>query len=221
MHKYLLGSDTFLRHKCILYLTEMEGVKTVLDVGGDGLMAKFAKKRKVVTLNIDKGDIIASGLFLPFKGSAFDAVTSSDILEHIPGDQRWRFIEELLRVAGKKVIICAPLGTREHTEYEISLYYQSGIDVETRQYIYEHIKNGLPTPVEIGRLVDRYNGQVLYQGDYRKVRWCKNRIVKYAGDIILNIITVLFGAKHFLKKEYNRFTNRFYLCIDVNQNKVE
>jgi len=51
-----------------------------------------------------------SGLALPFRNSAFDAVVVSDVIEHVPTDARKPFITEVLRVARKRVVFGYPCG---------------------------------------------------------------------------------------------------------------
>src|ERR1700722_19334912 len=54
--------------------------------------------------------MIASAAQLPVKNNEFDVVLSSDVLEHIPPDQRQAVIDETLRVARKLVIFGFPCG---------------------------------------------------------------------------------------------------------------
>jgi hypothetical protein len=51
-----------------------------------------------------------SGHQLPFKDRAFDAVVVSDVMEHVPPQQRREVVAEVLRVARKVVVLGYPCG---------------------------------------------------------------------------------------------------------------
>jgi SAM-dependent methyltransferase len=59
--------------------------------------------------------VIASAATLPFGDGSFDAVVASDVLEHVPPDQRVVVIREALRVARKVAVFAFPSGS---TAYE-------------------------------------------------------------------------------------------------------
>ena len=71
-----------------------------------------------MVLNLNSGDIIGNGLYVPFKASSFDIVVSLDVLEHVEKQDRARFIEELLRVSRSMVIFCTPFGSIQHERVE-------------------------------------------------------------------------------------------------------
>ena len=54
--------------------------------------------------------VVASALQLPFENSSFDAVIASDVLEHVPPQQRRDLVRETLRVARKIVLIVSASG---------------------------------------------------------------------------------------------------------------
>jgi hypothetical protein len=79
-------------------------IGSLFDVGWKrGLLASFINISMIVT-NLTDGDLISDGLFLPFGEKTFEIVTSLDVLEHIRGENRSQLINELIRVARKKVI---------------------------------------------------------------------------------------------------------------------
>jgi len=51
-----------------------------------------------------------SGHYLPFKDRAFDAVVVSDVMEHVPPEERREVVAEVLRVARKVVVFGYPCG---------------------------------------------------------------------------------------------------------------
>lgn len=116
--KFILGSDTYIMHKRAVDIAGDIKGKSILDVGGEGNLKQFLKNGKIISVNIKEGDVIATGVSLPFKENSFDAVFSLDVLEHINKEERKKFVKELMRVAEEKVIICAPYGTEKHIEFE-------------------------------------------------------------------------------------------------------
>lgn len=168
--KYISGADTFIRHLCLSKLLKKYRPELILDVGGEGLLTRFIRGVKVVSANIKKADVRCPGQSLPFKDNSFDVVVSIDTIEHIPKIMRLDLCKELLRVAHKGIVLCAPFGTSEHLEYEKEVL--STIDShasEIRRYLAEHVKYGLPTPEEVKNMAEQLRGEVFYQGDFRKI----------------------------------------------------
>lgn len=64
--------------------------------------------------------VLASATCLPFDDKSFDAVVASDVLEHVPPDQRLFVIREALRVVRKIAIFGFPSG-RAASEYDLKL----------------------------------------------------------------------------------------------------
>lgn len=64
--------------------------------------------------------VIATGTQLPFRDRSFGAVVASDVLEHIPPDQRLIVIREALRVVRKVAVFGFPSGPIAH-EYDRKL----------------------------------------------------------------------------------------------------
>lgn len=64
--------------------------------------------------------VVASATRLPFEDKSFDAVVASDVLEHVPPDQRALVIREALRVVRKIAIFGFPSG-RTAFEYDVKL----------------------------------------------------------------------------------------------------
>ena len=64
--------------------------------------------------------VVASATSLPFEDRSFDGVVLSDVLEHVPPDQRMIVIREALRVARKVIIFGFPSGSKAF-EYDVKL----------------------------------------------------------------------------------------------------
>jgi len=165
----LLPYDVFTRHKII---AELAGkTASVLDVGGSlKELSQFLPSRiRLFTVDLIGGDVIYDGKNLPFKTGAVDTVVSIDTIEHIPQKTRQEFIKELARVAKRKLIIAAPLGTKAHIQSEkLELQSQKTRKEATGQYLQEHVKHGLPMMQEIKHWLKNYpHSQIIFSGDFR------------------------------------------------------
>jgi SAM-dependent methyltransferase len=213
------GRDTFARHLCVKELLRRIGAKTVIDIGGEGRLKIFVVNAKVSSANITAGpgvDNIIKGSELPFEDGSFDAAVSIDTLEHMPREARSHFIGEMIRIARKGLVLCAPLGTKEHINYEKQLLESGLLSGRDAEYLKEHVINGLPTPDELAALATKYDGKLFYQGDFRGMGAVKNgRARILAGNIMDNLCTALFwnNARH-LFTDHTPYTNRFYFVIN-------
>jgi hypothetical protein len=87
------------------------------------------------------GDVRA----LPFEDRSFDVVLALDLLEHVPHADRAKALDELGRVARRRVIVAAPAGTDAYAADErlaASLRRVPG-------WLTEHLDNGLPFPEDL------------------------------------------------------------------------
>lgn len=159
LNKYLLPPDVFFRHLLVdKELRKVEGLKTVLDVGGSlGELRKFRSDLKVVTADVIGGDVIYDGDKLPFKNNSFDAVVSIDTLEHVPPLKRVGLVGEFLRVTEKVLVVIAPYASAAHLEHEEGIkndFASKGRIVP--RYLTEHLQYGLVTDEQIGEVTKRY-----------------------------------------------------------------
>ncbi len=96
------------------------GPLRVLDVGdGAGYLSAFDPEVEGVSVDLAPTAeplpgtvrLAADGTRLPFPDAAFDAVVSSDALEHVPPGSRSNFVAELVRVSRELVLLAAPFDT--------------------------------------------------------------------------------------------------------------
>lgn len=96
------------------------GRHRVLDVGdASGYLRVFDDDLDVVSADVAVyGEplggavrVVADGACLPFADGAFDAVISSDALEHVPPARRAAFLQEATRVCRELVAVAAPFDT--------------------------------------------------------------------------------------------------------------
>ena len=219
----LIGYDTFERHRLVASLMKDIQGKT-LDVGGSpGLLTKFTTSPVFVT-NLEKGDVVSSGLNLPFANETFDFVTSLDVLEHIPLEKRLRFVSELVRVAKFNVITCAPFGSKEHIDQEKEIMAILATEGISNQMLAEHVQNGipelesflsyLPSDLEVDAWFSgdfRINSLLFTIDHWKGTRYFK--LVKIVIAVMFNLIGNLFIYPFFISKQPRRFTNRMTFLI--------
>lgn len=143
-------SRLFIAKKIINKLRKKGQKFKILDIGGHlGGTSKIFPSDSVTVADLYDIDEInyvkASALDLPFEKGSFDVVVSFDVLEHIEGKNRLKFIEEAQRVSNDIVIIAAPFYTDwvESFELQANALYKS-IFHKNHPWLIEHIDNGLP-----------------------------------------------------------------------------
>jgi hypothetical protein len=125
---------------------------SVLDVGGrGGEMAALLAGAHVRSVNVEPpADIVVAPGRLPFADDEVAAVTSTDVLEHVPPGDRRPHVAELVRVARDRVVLCFPAGSAEKDEAERRLAAVLDEDYGTRfAFLDEHLDLGLPRTAEV------------------------------------------------------------------------
>lgn len=198
----------------------------LLDVGGNrGELAAFMPGTEVITINVhgEDADFHFDGEALPFDDRSFEVAVSLDVLEHIPAEERRRHVEELTRVARRRVVLCCPLGTPEHVaaERELASWYASLTGGDHR-FLAEHIQRGLPTEAELRALLDcGENGSILFHGDFRRANetFRLSSVLRHRPGPIkaLRYARRRLDPRRDLKLSpiSNPFSNRAFLIFDV------
>jgi hypothetical protein len=220
--RYLCGRDDFVRHRAAARLLGT-GIRTALDVGGEGMMARFRRDVRFTTANIKKADTLASAERLPFRDECFDAVVSIDTLEHLPREIRTKAVTEMVRVARKRVVVAAPLGTEEHMAFERRLLEElTRANAADTGYLAEHVRYGLPTPEDIDRLRRDLGGVVWYQGDFKTIslgpfRYPRLEMFKQSLQNLMDDLAGYCDAS-----ELNHWSsNRFFITIEKHRSEKE
>lgn len=223
---YSFPYDVYERHK---FVSQFIGRNDeVLDVGGElGQLKKFSQTKKIVTANIKgKTDILYNGKKLPLANNSFDKITAIDVLEHIDFKERKNFLDELLRIAKKSIILSAPLGTKEHLEMEKKMIKKLQKKKKRVNYLFEHQKNGLPTLKELKILLKGLNYRIYFSGDFRinyylfcfhSFEFKNSNINKFLffSKQIINIILNLVLYPLMINKKLNPYINRVYVVINL------
>jgi len=226
-----LPFDVFSRHKTAAsFVSEKDG--RVLDVGGGVNGLNRFIKNQIVVANLNAGDVIADGRNLPFDNNQFDVVTSIDVLEHIPKEDRQKFIDELLRVARKKVILSAPLGSDAHSRAEKRMFAYMKKKNQDSDYLKEHIKNGLPTKKELSKYFPKSKANKIsffFLGDFRlnnflfkmQIKQFRNSLVNrvfFYWQKLANFFLNIFYFPFIKSKKINKWTNRVFVIYEKSDN---
>jgi SAM-dependent methyltransferase len=122
----------------------------VLDVGGgDGGLAWFLPEVDYVLAEPAVNGI--DGAALPFPAASFDVVCACHVLEHIAPEQRAAFLDSMLAVSRRHVLLLNPFVMPD------SLYprrIELVLEITGAQWAREHLECGLPTLDEVTRFAD-------------------------------------------------------------------
>lgn len=167
----------------------------VLDVGGfyqtrRGLgilpLAHFLPRDKVCAIDLVADAFpnyaLASGLALPFGNRVFDMVVSCDTLEHISPESRPAFVDELLRIADRILVLVAPVDNGWNPEAERILNQYMSAHGMHSQPLLEHLENGLPTREG---LLDELNRRGVASVDFADgylPHWLTMMLIKHTGS---------------------------------------
>ncbi|MEO7803579.1 MAG: glycosyltransferase [Actinomycetota bacterium] len=89
--------------------------------------------------------LVAAGGALPFPDETFDLVTAHDTLEHVPDEGRLAFLEDMLRLSRRFIILNGPMFHEQTAAAEARLgeFWKKAMAWE-KHPLDEHIDNGLP-----------------------------------------------------------------------------
>ena len=224
IRKYLIGYDSYERHRMVSKLVAIES-KYILDVGGGHKrLAQFINK-PIISVNLQEGDVRASGLYLPFADSTFDTVTSLDVLEHIPPGQRCSFLRELVRVCRNQVVVCAPYGSEEHMASEKIVLDKILREGSADKMLAEHVENGLPNLDTFKTCIsDHISMQAWFSGNFQYNIFCFHIDHLFGANrfkwikVWLSIFLNLFGNLVIYPISQSRFprsnANRMYVILN-------
>lgn len=147
--------DLALRYLPVVHRIDKR--ESVLEVGSGSLGIGPYLKRPFIGVDINFNGPVwppmerlkASALNIPKPDNSVDIVVSMDMLEHLPSEQRGQAIEEMLRLAKKKVIIGVPIGKRaeKHDQLIDQLYRKTRGN--QHKFLKEQTEYGLPEQAEI------------------------------------------------------------------------
>lgn len=124
----------------------------VLDVGGREAEMHVVRPSGTASTsaNVEAPcDVLVPADHLPFDDDSYDAVTSCDVLEHVPPEMRAAHVAELVRVARTRVVMCFPAWSEEKEAAERRLHSrlaELGVDFD---FLDDHVRLGLPRTDEV------------------------------------------------------------------------
>jgi SAM-dependent methyltransferase len=166
--------DRYSRYGAIvraLRATLGTGPLRVLDVGdGAGYLSSFDADIEAVSVDLSPTvdplpgtvRLAADGTRLPFPDASFDAVVSSDALEHVPPALRGDFVAELARTSRELVLLAAPFDTPGVAgAEELVRRFVLLVTGSAQEQLEEHRDHGLPGVEETGA---RFSGLGMHVG---------------------------------------------------------
>lgn len=153
-------------------------VGSILDIGcGDGFLTNaLPEDIDVVGIDIStqalkhvkRKKLVGSITDLPFQDNSFDLVMANDVIEHLPNDLFKKGLQEIARVARKKIIITVPF--KEDLRANIALCKNCG----TQFHVNMH-----------HRSFDEKTLQQLFPGKWKPISF------RYSGDMIFDFPELL------------------------------
>jgi hypothetical protein len=201
MAKLLLGRrhdwnpDVAMRYLPIVRLIRSRGMRDhVTDVGSGP--AGIAPYLRAPITGVDTSflpaphplltPVDASVVETPFDDRSRPCVISVDMLEHMPAEVRPGAIAELVRIAGRLLVVAVPCGpaAEEHDRAVAALFREvRGVDY---RYLLEHLEYGLPRADDLRAAIDaamrqwdrRGNVTLVPNANLRVRTWVVNRWIR-------------------------------------------
>lgn len=161
----------------------------VLDVGdGSGYLLAFDDGLDTVALDLHMAAdplpgavrVVGDGARLPWADATFDAVVSSDTLEHVPPSARAAFVAELARVSRDVTILAAPFDTpgvagAEELVRRFALLATS----RPQEQLEEHLEHGLPDLERTRQTLAAHGAEVVSAGNGNLFDWVQMMLLKH------------------------------------------
>src|SRR5437870_5773067 len=128
---------------------------SVLEIGGAfSPLSKLLPEKTIITVDrVTKDpalDIRADVFHLPFTDSSFSSVVCTDVLEHIEQEKRNAFIQEVLRVTSRMLILGFPRNDAAvKTAEKILLDFMLETKGGEPSFLEEHQLHGLPNNPDV------------------------------------------------------------------------
>lgn len=220
--RVFLPHDIYERHFWTYKLLgKTQAGETVLDVGGEGHLSLFANHLTIKNLNVE-GEETYDGVTIPFADKSFDYAVSIDTVEHMPKELRKKHLSELMRVARKRVVFCAPIDSPMQVELQKALLACETLDERAKRFVREHLEFGLPAPIEIQVALPDVPIRWCYTGNLKfyfpPKRIPKSKLLQAFLSFTLLTLNWLSNRVWLhikLTKEPKPTTNRFYGVIDL------
>lgn len=156
--------DSALRYEKAVSLVKRLKPQTVVEVGSGNWGISFYAKYPCFAVDVAFDEsakpplqrrILASGTQLPFSNASTDFVISTDMLEHVPANQRLLVINEMFRIVKPEglVYIAVPVGEQSsQADRRVNAAFHSRKG-KPHPMLRDHIAHGLPSRGELIRQV--------------------------------------------------------------------
>lgn len=191
----------------------------ILDVGGGSEYMEQQLVREGIRYKLTVLDIIerpkklkatfiqGDATNMPFPDKSFDAVISTDVLEHVLPAGKSAFVDECLRVSKEICVIAAPFETEAVTDAEIAVNeFNKQLFGAGQEWLEEHLEQGKPK-VEMMHKVLK-NKKVTY------VDFGTQNIFTWLLNTHLNLIEAKSGLNHKKHVTINKFYNQNILSMN-------
>lgn len=169
-HRYSLAANKIQEHAPI-----------ILDVGGyqsrEKYLAPYFHQLAYYSVNLgpawyqnEKSHVLYDGTNLPFGTNSFPYVICVDSLEHVHLSERKRLIDEMIRVAQKKVVVVVPVAHDDISDEEFLLSLSRKYNIAPMPSLKEHVEYGLPTVEQLASYVRNSSFQITFASP-RYIYW--------------------------------------------------
>lgn len=162
--------------------------------------------------------VAATGTALPFAARSFETVVSVDVLEHLPAGERPRFVEELVRVASRRVVLVFPEGARAASHDRSLAARYRRLHARLDQSLAEHLEHGLPEAEPVRRVIE----QVARRPFRVSVANCLNLSVRgwimrrWMSPSVLDLVFYRLGVVLILFRRWLNFGPCYRVILDVS-----
>lgn len=149
-----------------------DGAYSILDIGShDDFFMRFVPKANYYSYN----GFISKNRKTPFDDNSYDIVVATDVLEHVPPEDRKSFILELLRLARQKVIFSFPTENAEDFEkFALTL-------VPSHRWLQEHIDRGLPKKTDVDIILEQTGIPYAVKPNHALTSWICSFLLEHTG----------------------------------------
>ena len=230
---YKRGFDYVSRYRLIAeiivrYSDKINKPKSILDVGGRGTLLTELLDIPIHVLDAEDDDPSVEELgdgsdMNNIKDGSYDAVVTSDTLEHIPQKDRANFIKELFRVSNDLVILCAPFGDHGAAgeEHKVHNLYTAFMGKKHR-WLTEHADFILPREKETSTLFNSLSKSYISFGhtDVRIYRQILSAVLT-ANEVGGKLLNVASKVNEFYNKNltFNDFSTNSYRTFFIASKK--
>ncbi len=189
-----LPFDQFQRYKHVTdilnALGHLDAKDSILEVGAkrSRLTAFLPETADYTGTDMEWDDVphffAGDGTNINLTDQTADVVIAVDVFEHIPPDKRQAFLEEMLRLAGKTVIIAGPFDTPHAAACDALVErFRASRGIGKHEYLDEHLQFGLPNMDETGEFFAGADCTVAILPNGHVGWWALGQILSYGMDV--------------------------------------